>query len=577
MKLKQRPLTGKLSLEAVKLPLLHRVFSARGIDHEDELSTELKQLHPISQLKDIEKAVTVLVTVLEANQSLVIIGDFDADGATATTLAVKALRMMGFKKVNYLVPNRFEYGYGLTPEIVTEAQRFEPDLIITVDNGISSVEGVDKAKALGCRVIITDHHLSPLVLPNADAIVNPNQRGDTFPSKNLAGVGVIFYVMLALKNKLQSKDYFFKKHLPIPNLTSLLDLVALGTVADVVPLDKNNRILVEQGLKRIRNKQCCVGIKALFSVSGRNIASAVSSDLGFSCGPRLNAAGRLDDMSIGIETLLAVDYQQALKQSVMLDDLNRERREIEGEMKQEALALLDKTCLDLEKEENLPVIFCLYKDDWHQGVIGILAARIRERYHRPAIIFAPDKEGVIKGSARSINGLHIRDVLDLVATKNPELIDKFGGHAMAAGLSLSEKKFPEFVDAITTVIDQHYSQDIFQEILLSDGALGINELTIDHAHQLRFAAPWGQHFPAPLFDNHFEIIEKRILKEAHVKLVLRLLDDQQKTATTIDGIAFNVDLDQWPDQGAEVHLLYQLEVNEFRGIRSAQLMINQLL
>ncbi len=581
MKLVQRKRTGKISEQAVASPLLQRIFSARDIHHAEELSYELKDLHPISQLKDIHKAVDVLIKAAKSNANIVIIGDFDADGATATTVAVKSLRMMGFPNVHYLVPNRFEYGYGLTPEIVDHAQQFQPDLIMTVDNGISSIAGVERAKALNCRVIITDHHLPAKRLPNADAIINPNQPECDFPSKNLAGVGVIFYLMLALKNQLQQQGYFQQQKIPLPNLTSLLDLVALGTVADVVPLDKNNRILVEQGLRRMRSKQCCVGIQALFQISGRNIHNAVSSDLGFSCGPRLNAAGRLEDMSIGIEALLENDYQQALKRAVTLDNLNRQRRDIETNMKGEALQLLAQEFSSLEsdlvREKQLPVIFCLYKNNWHQGVIGILAARIRERYHRPAIIFAPGDKGIIKGSARSISGLHIRDILDSVATQNPHLINKFGGHAMAAGLSLSEEKLPQFINAITTIIHQQVDKTVFQEKLFTDGALKSNEFHLNSADQIRFAAPWGQHFPAPVFDNQFKIIQKKILKNAHIKLVLHLIDNKKQTTTTIDAIAFNVNLKEWPEQGALVHLLYRLDVNEFRGLSTVQLMVERLL
>ena len=581
MKLEQRELTGTISVQDVASPLLQRIFSARDINHADDLSYELNHLHPISQLKDIHKAVDVLIEAFVSHESIVIIGDFDADGATATAVAVKALRMMGFQRVHYLVPNRFEYGYGLTPEIVDQAQQFEPDLIVTVDNGISSIKGVERANGLNCRVIITDHHLPGKSLPDADAIINPNQPDCHFPSKNLAGVGVIFYLMLALKSKLQQQNHFQQRDIPLPHLTSLLDLVALGTVADVVPLDKNNRILVEQGLRRMRSKQCCVGIQALFQISGRNITNAVSSDLGFSCGPRLNAAGRLEDMSIGIETLLENDYQQAIERATTLDDLNHQRRAIENSMKDEALQLLEQEFSSLDSEfslnNQLPVIFCLYKKNWHQGVIGILAARIRERYHRPAIIFAPGDEGIIKGSARSISGLHIRDALDWVATKNPQLIDKFGGHAMAAGLSLAEEKLPQFITAITAVINEQVDPTIFEEKLLTDGALTSTEFNLNSADQIRFAAPWGQYFPAPVFDNQFEIVQKKILKNAHVKLVLRLLDNKKQTATTIDAIAFNVNLEEWPEQGALVHLLYRLDINEFRGRKSVQLMIDRLL
>ncbi len=571
-----RELKGKIQTQEVASPLLHRIFAARNIDSADELSHELKQLHPISQLKDIHKAVDVLIEAIESSATIVIIGDFDADGATATTVAVKSLTMMGVKNIHYLVPNRFKFGYGLTPEIVDQAQQFQPDLIITVDNGISSIEGVERAKALNCRVIITDHHLPGHRLPDADAIINPNQPDCDFPSKNLAGVGVIFYLMLALKTKLQQQGYFQQQQIPAPNLTSLLDIVALGTVADVVPLDKNNRILVEQGLQRMRSKQCCAGIQALFSVAGRNINNAVSSDLGFSCGPRLNAAGRLDDMSIGIETLLANDYQQAMEMAGALDDLNLERREIENSMKGEALQILEKEFSTLD-DGDLPVIFCLYKDDWHQGVIGILAARIRERYHRPAIIFAPSDNGIIKGSARSITGLHIRDILDIVATQNPKLVDKFGGHAMAAGLSMAEQNLPQFIEAINCVIKEQVDATVFEEKLFSDGALQRDEFNLNSADEIRFAAPWGQHFPAPVFDNQFQIIQRRILKNAHIKLTLRLIENDNPTATTVEAIAFNVNLEEWPEQGALVHLLYKLEVNEFRGVSSPQLMIDRLL
>lgn len=577
MDLIQRKMTGKLSVEAAGSPLLQRVFAARHIDDADELSSELKHLHPISALKDIHKAVDILVNALETDERIVIIGDFDADGATATCVGVKALEMLGFKHVRYLALNRFEFGYGLTPEIVAEAQKYQTDLIITVDNGISSIEGVEAAKALGYKVLITDHHLPGRELPKADAIVNPNQSGDTFPSKNLAGVGVIFYLMLALKTKLKNSGYFQRQHSVPPNLTSLLDLVALGTVADVVPLDKNNRILVEQGLRRIRSKQCSAGLQALFSVAGRNIENAVSSDLGFNCGPRLNAAGRLKDITVGIETLLCNDFSKAMEMAMVLDNLNRERREIENNMKGEALDLLGDTFSNVDAADNIPLIFCLYKEDWHQGVIGILAARIRERYHRPAIIFAPGDNGIIKGSARSIPGLHIRDVLDLVATQNPQLIDNFGGHAMAAGLSLPEANFSCFVDAITAVINEHCEKEIFQEKVYSDGALQSDELNLNSADDIRFAAPWGQHFPAPVFDNQFEIVQKRVLKDAHVKLVLRLIENNEATGTTVEAIAFNADLNKWPEQGAWIHILYKLDVNEFRGVSSPQLMVDRLL
>ncbi len=586
MRLVQRECNGNIGDEQ-QSDLLLRVLARRGINSESELSVELKQLHPISSLLGIESAVDILLTAFEKKQNILIVGDFDADGATATAVAIKAFNMLGYQGgVDYLVPNRFEYGYGLTPEIVKVAQRFSPDIIVTVDNGISSVEGVIEAKKRGNKVIITDHHLPGKKRPDADAIINPNQEGDKFLSKNLAGVGVIFYLMLALKKALSEQGYFMKNSHLQPDLLKLLDLVALGTVADVVPLDQNNRILVEQGLRRMRGGFACKGIQALFQVAGRNIRSAVSADLGFACGPRLNAAGRLDDMSLGIECLLSEDVNHAMEIATALDDLNVERRAIEEEMKAEALAVLDELNLD-ELKENIPPVICLYKPSWHQGVIGILAARIRERYHRPTVIFAPadehDPENTnIKGSARSIPTIHIRDVFDEVASGYPGLLDKFGGHAMAAGLTLDESKLAEFKSAICEVVARQVNDETFEEVYYSDGELQVSDFQLKCADQLRFAMPWGQHFPAPTFDNKFIIINKRILKEKHLKMILKPIgvsgeEGGGNQARTINAIAFNVDLSTWPAEGEEVHLLYRLEVNEFRESCSLQLMIEKRL
>jgi single-stranded-DNA-specific exonuclease len=557
----------------------------RGINHNDELQLNLKNLHPISSLKGIDKATNILVNAFEDKLNLLIIGDFDADGATSTALTVKALKLLGYKgSVDYLVPNRFEYGYGLTPEIVKHAKIYSPDIIITVDNGISSVKGVEQAKRQGYKVIITDHHLPGKRLPDADAIINPNQVGDDFQSKNLAGVGVAFYLMLALKNALQVKGYFSKNSIEVPNLLELIDLVALGTVADVVPLDQNNRILVEQGLRRMRSGKASVGIQALFQIAKRNINNAVSTDLAFACGPRLNAAGRLDDMSLGIECLLATDLQQAMDLASALDDLNIERRAIEESMKAEALTLLEE--LDEDKlSGELPPVICLYKENWHQGVIGILAARVRERYNRPAIIFAPaniddklagaesDNKIEIKGSARSISTIHIRDIFDEVATHYPGLLDKFGGHAMAAGLTLNKNQLAEFTEAICNIVTKQVNTETFQEVHFSDGKLHAKEFELKQADELRYAAPWGQHFPAPAFDNRFKLVKKQLLKEKHLKLLL-VPEGQSRS---VAAIAFNVDVGEWPEEGETVHLLYRLEVNEFRGSSSLQLMVDQLI
>lgn len=560
--------------------LLNRVFVKRGINHENELGFELKQLHSISQLKDIDKAVEIIVEAFDYPKNILIVGDFDADGATSTAVAIKAFELLGYAgRVDYLVPNRFEYGYGLTPEIVKVAAQYSPDIIITVDNGISSIAGVDQAKLQGYKVIVTDHHLPSKKIPNADAIINPNQVEDEFPSKNLAGVGVIFYLMLAVKTALQKRDHFKINKISVPNLTELLDLVALGTVADVVPLDQNNRILVEQGLRRMRSGNACTGIQALFIIAKRNIHTAVSTDLGFTCGPRLNAAGRLDDMSLGIECLLSKDINSAMEIASALDDLNIERRAIEEEMKTDALILMEE--LDEEVlQGDLPEVICLYKDNWHQGVIGILAARIREKYNRPTIIFAPADEldsnvnnREIKGSARSIPTIHIRDILDTVASQNEQLLEKFGGHAMAAGLTLNVNQLKQFEAAICKVVKLQANDDTFQELYYSDGELNADDFELNQAESLRYAAPWGQHFPAPVFNNQFIIVNKRLLKDKHYKLILKPSNQNQSIAA----IAFNVDIEQWPEEGELVHLLYRLEVNEFRDIRSLQLMIEKVL
>jgi len=579
MKLVRRELSGKLCKDLSKASLIDRVFAMRGINHQDELQVDLKNLHPISMLKDINKATDLLVDALRNQERILIVGDFDADGATSTTLAVRALRAMGHQQVDYLVPNRFEYGYGLTPEIVVEANKRSPHLIVTVDNGISSIKGVEKAKSLGIKVLITDHHLPAKRMPDADAIVNPNQRGDEFPSKNLAGVGVIFYLMLALKAGLQKHNYFFDNNLIIPNLTELLDLVALGTVADVVTLDQNNRILVEQGLRRMRSGKACEGIQALFRIAKRNISNAVSADLGFACGPRLNAAGRLDDMSLGIECLLTDDPVNAMDYASALDDLNVERRAIEENMKAEAMSILKELDND-QLSGDLPPVLCLYKNTWHQGVIGILAARVRERYNRPTIIFAPaDASDVekadsdIKGSARSIPTIHIRDILDEVASSYPGLLEKFGGHAMAAGLTLEKPRLDEFTQAVCNIVNNYVKEETFLEVCHSDGTLQAQDFDLKCANELRFAAPWGQNFPTPTFDNHFTIVAKRIIKGRHLKLSIR----PKGFECTVSAIFFNAELDCWPDEGAEVHLLYKLDVNEFRGDFSLQLMIEKLL
>ena len=550
-------------------PLLARVYGGRGIRSADELDLALQRLLPPDYLLHVDRAASLLADALAEQRHMLIIGDFDADGATSTALAVSALREFGAQHVNYLVPNRFEYGYGLTPEIVALAAREDPDLIITVDNGISSLEGVRAAREAGIATLITDHHLAGRELPAADVIVNPNQPGCRFPSKNLAGVGVIFYVMLSLRAELRRRGWF--AHREEPNLGRYLDLVALGTVADVVPLDHNNRIMVAAGLARLRAGQGRTGIRALLEVAARPCRNLVASDLGFALGPRINAAGRLDDMSIGIECLLSEESGQARRLAATLEQLNKDRRTIEKGMQEEAVALL--ATLDIGGDGDPPVAMTLYQGGWHQGVIGILASRIKDRLHRPTIAFADGDAGQIKGSARSIQGIHIRDILDAVATRHPGLIHKFGGHAMAAGLTIGRDHYPQFARAFVEEVGRHAEDVHLQAVIESDGELNPEDFQLELATALRFAGPWGQHFPEPVFDGQFRVVSQRLVGEKHLKLVLSPPGGGQ----LLDAIAFNIDLDRWPDeQVGEVELAYRLDVNEFRGQRSVQLMVEHI-
>jgi single-stranded-DNA-specific exonuclease len=556
----RRPLaeTGA-SLPCDLHPVLRRVYAARDVASADELDYSLANLLPLQQLGGLPVAVELLYTALVERWRILVVGDFDADGATSCALCLRALRLLGAAGVDYLVPNRFEYGYGLTPEIVAVAAGRHPDLILTVDNGISSVEGVAVAKQRGMRVLITDHHLPGEYLPAADAIVNPNLPDNAFPSKHLAGVGVAFYVMLGLRARL--------RQVMEPNLAQFLDLVALGTVADVVPLDRNNRILVQQGILRIRAGQCVPGLRALLEVAGRALSTVVSTDLGFAAGPRLNAAGRLDDMSLGIECLLTDDADRARAIATELDAMNRDRREIESGMQAQAMVALGDLDLD---DASLPLGMCLFEPDWHQGVIGILAARIKERFHRPVIAFARSAAGELKGSARSISSLHIRDALDAVATRHPQLITRFGGHAMAAGLTLAEENYLAFAAAFDAEVSQHLARDDLGGVIHTDGALEEQELSLEIARLLRDASPWGQGFPAPLFDGDFEVIGQRVVGERHLKLTLQPAGGRKQ----IDAIAFNTPA--LPAACTRVQLAYRLDVNTYRGIESAQLVVEQI-
>ncbi|MFT7470368.1 MAG: single-stranded-DNA-specific exonuclease [Kiritimatiellia bacterium] len=571
---KRRAANTTLNLPASMHPLLRRVYSQRNIKDVEELELGLEKLIPPEQFKGINEAVQLLIDALQQQQRVLIVADFDADGATSCVVALKALQQFGFQHTDYIVPNRFDYGYGLTPEIVELAKTRNPDLIITVDNGISSIEGVAAAKSAGIKTLITDHHLPGATAPDADAIVNPNQHGCNFPSKSIAGVGVIFYVMLALRAKLRETKWFEENSIAQPKLADLLDLLALGTVADVVALDRNNRILVSEGLRRIRAGRTRPGITSLLEIAGRSSARLTASDLGFSVGPRLNAAGRLDDMSTGIECLLTDHEGTAYKLALQLDAMNKDRKQIEGDMREQAFKFLQEFSLE---ESDLPAALCIYDGRWHQGVVGILASRVKEKFNRPVIAFADanDSGNEIKGSARSIKGFHIRDALDAVASSNPGMISKFGGHAMAAGLSLEKDKLQDFTEAFQKQAALLLNEELLQAQILSDGEIEQSEFSMETAAALIKAGPWGQEFPEPVFDGKFKVIQQRRVGENHLKLVLAPeLAPQQ----TIDAIAFNIDKQDWPaPEMTDIEIAYRLDINEFRGNQTLQLMVEHII
>jgi single-stranded-DNA-specific exonuclease len=568
--IQRRALPGVLpSLPAEIHPVLQRLYASRGITQATELERGAAGLLPFSALKGIDQAVKLLTEALQQQQHLVIVGDFDADGATSTAVLMSGLRALGFKFVDYLVPNRFEYGYGLTPEMAELAVAQGAELIVTVDNGISAIDGVALAKKAGVKVLVTDHHLAGNELPAADAIVNPNQPGCNFPSKALAGVGVAFYLLLALRAALREQQYFTQRQLAEPNLAELLDLVALGTVADVVPLDSNNRILVHQGLMRIRSGKCRPGIQALIDVANRSAAKLTAGDFGFSLAPRLNAAGRLDDMSLGISCLLANDLGLARQYAAELDSLNVERRAIEQSMQVEAQAFLSQLSFD---GSELPECLCLYRHDWHQGVIGILAGRIKEQFHRPTIVFAQGDDGELKGSARSISGLHIRDLLEEISTQYPGLIKKFGGHAMAAGLTISAERLDTFKLALSLTAKKHLTAEQLTAVIYTDGELPQDCFDIGFAQLLQSAGPWGQAFPEPVFDGEFSLISQKMLADRHLKMMLQTPDGK-----LVDAIWFNADNKAWPDVNVQkVQLAYQLDINEYRDKQSLQLIVRHM-
>ena len=557
-------------------PVLARIYAARGIENASQLETELANLIPFERFKSITLMATLLADAISAKKRLLIVADYDSDGATACAVGIRILRKLG-AMVDYLVPNRFEFGYGLTPEIVHLAYAIkQPDMLITVDNGIASVDGVAEANRLGMQVLITDHHLPGDTLPAATAIINPNQPGCPFPSKNIAGVGVIFYLMLALRAELRQRGAFTATD-PEPNLANFLDLVALGTVADVVKLDNNNRILVQQGLQRIRKGRCCAGIHALLQVARRDYQQVSTYELGFILGPRLNAAGRLDDMSLGIECLITDDEKYAAEIAKQLDELNRQRREIESTMQESALVKLEDALQNQQAKIHTAYSICLFDQDWHQGVIGILASRIKDKYHRPVIIFAAGNLDELKGSGRSIHGFHLRDALDLVAKRYPGLILKFGGHAAAAGLTIHACHFEQFCGAFEEAAQTLLTPADLTRVIETDGDLDISEMNIELAGCLDQQV-WGQGFPQPAFSARFYVESQRIVGEKHLKLKLRKLDfcnqgevliTPRKSNDCYEGMLFfhNDPLPDWIDA------VYRLQVNEYNGKATLQLLL----
>lgn len=552
-------------------PLLNRIYQARGITDSKELLLSLTQLHHPNLLANIDQAVNLLYAAYQRQARIVIVGDFDADGATSTALALLALRQFGFEQVDYLIPDRFSQGYGLSVAVAEMVLEKGADFVLTVDNGISSFDGIALLKANQVQVLVTDHHLPAESLPNADAMINPNLTACLFPSKSLAGVGVIFYVMIALRAKLRQANAFTDK--PEPNIADLLDLVALGTVADVVPFDHNNRILVAQGLQRIQSGHCRVGIQALAEVAKRDLHRLQASDLGFAIAPRLNAAGRLENMALGVELLICENLNTARQLALELDSLNQTRKEFEQEMKAEALAICAKLPNLSDNTQAKGIV--LFQADWHQGVLGILASRIKDQFHRPVIAFAQDDEQgqYLKGSARSISGVHMRDLLERIDQQQPDLIVKFGGHAMAAGLTIAKEKLTAFQQAFDQTLQQFVSPEQLQGVIYTDGELQPHEMTLDTAELLQQAGPWGQHFAEPVFEGQFRILQQRLVGQKHLKMMV-----ENQAGMLFDAIWFNVDLRQFPDLSIhQAKLVYKLDINLFRDNKNLQLLVEDLL
>ncbi len=567
--IRRREVEGGLELPGVS-ERLTRIYASRGVESERDLEYGLERLPDFNRIKGMAGAVELLASVLAEGGSIVVVGDYDADGATSCAVASRALRGLGAAEVHTRVPNRFAEGYGLTPAIVDSLRDLEPALLMTVDNGISSLEGVAAARACGMKVLVTDHHLPGAELPSADALINPNQLGDESGLGHLAGVGVVFLLMVALRASLRSQGWFEKRGLAEPNLGALLDLVALGTVADVVPLDHGNRLLVHHGIERLRAGRCQPGLAALAEVAGRPLDRLRAVDLGFVMGPRLNAAGRLDDMSIGVRCLLADTAAEALESATELDRLNRERRSIEARMEEEALELLEEIALG--DFDSLPAGLCLLEEGWHQGVVGILASRLKERVHRPVIAFAPADDGQLRGSARSVPGVHVRDVIEEIANREPGLVGRFGGHAMAAGLSLAAGDFERFRTAFAAAVEPLLPPEERRGIVESDGDLEAEAFGLAFAEELSRSGPWGTGFPEPVFDGRFEVTQRRIVGERHLKMSVRPLVGGR----ILDAIAFRHSDSDWPAGNVTVEMVYRLEVNVFRGRRSPQLVVMHL-
>ncbi|WP_085247702.1 single-stranded-DNA-specific exonuclease RecJ [Gilliamella mensalis] len=550
--------------------LLQRIYALRGISSMQELDYTTRNLFNYNKLAGIDKAVEILYLAMKNNKRIMVVGDFDTDGATSTALTIKALKNMGCLFVDYIIPDRFDDGYGLSVSVVKKAILQNTQLIITVDNGISANEAVDFAKRSNLSVIITDHHLCPEQLPNADAIINPNLPNCSFPSKHLAGVGVAFYLMLALRAKLRQENWFADNNLTEYNVANLLDLVALGTIADVVKLDHNNRILVHQGINRIRSGYCSEGIKALLHIAKKDRTSLTSTDLAFYIAPRLNAAGRMDNMALGVQLLLCDNYDSAINKATDLDNLNNDRKLIEQTMHKEALSFIQ----EIEKQNiSIPHLLVFYHPEWHQGIIGILSSRLKDKYYRPVISFASTQDGFLKGSGRSIPGVHLRDLIDELNQQHPDLIVSFGGHAMAVGLTIREEDLQRFKSSFETLLDTHLKPDLLEPIIETDGEIDSQDLTYHIAKQLKESGPWGEGFGAPIFDGEFTIHQQRLLANKHLKLVL----EPQNGGPLIEGIFFNVNRQQWPDQSIKnVKAVYHLDIDEFRGNQAPQLMIKHL-